>query len=123
MVPILMGQTRYWINRVIIPCKVGTLKPVVVDEATIVIVFRVSAWAFYYHFEGDKRSGRFFGMRIPKEYKSPRIPKKLFDKQKFIAEPKMAFVVSENLDDNCPYIEGLVQKYRMTPVPVLKENE
>lgn len=122
LVPVWIRETRYWINRVIIPCTVGTLEPIVVDEKTISTVFPFSAWVFYYHFEEDERSRRFLGMWVPKEYRSPLIPQKLFDKEKFIAESKMAFVVSKDFNNNCPYIEGLVQKYRMTTVSISNEG-
>jgi len=118
MVPLWAFETRYWINRVIIPCTMGTLKPVVVDENSISYAPRRRGWRFCYFFEGDERSGSFLGIRIPKEYRSPLIPKKLFDKQKFIAEPNTAFVISDNPDESCPYIEGIVQKYRMTTAPL-----
>ncbi len=47
--------------------------------------------------------------------------KKEFDEKLFLMEPKKAFVDPENIKNCCPYVEGLVQKYRMTDVSVKVE--
>ena len=113
-------EIRYRINKIIIPYTVGILEPIILQrEPTYGLVYITTrAWTFTYFFEKkDMSNTHILGTTYPKSYDSPLIPKNVFDKKKFLSSPLKAFVDPENSDNNCPYIDGFIQKYRMTNIP------
>lgn len=117
-------EIRYRINKLIIPCTTGQPEPIALEGGPFYghIHLGMKAWIFFYYFEApDKKSREIAGLRMPISHRSPLIPKKLFDKEKFLSEPKVAFVDPENPKNFCPYVEGLLKKYRMTTAPVFPD--
>jgi hypothetical protein len=117
---------RYKINKVIIPCTIGTLEPITITVTPTyrVIVLMMKAWVFYYRFDARKKTySSVFGGRFDKEYKSPLMSKKEFNPQDFLTGANKAFVDPENNENCCPYVEAIVQKYRMSSVPIKMEKE
>lgn len=112
---------RHTINAIIIPCTIGALEPIALEtppEYTFVFRF-MKAWHFTYYFVSEEKKSRsILGNLVPVTYESPWLTRKEFDKEKFLSEPHMAFVDPEKQKKCCPYIEAIVQKYRMTTEPL-----
>ena len=117
-------QIRYYINKIIIPCTVGKFTPIFLETNPVYgpygsVALASWAWAFRYYFEtGDKPELSPLGIAMPKSYRSPFIPKKFFDEERFLREPKWALVDPKNPQNFCPYVEGFTQNYRITKVPI-----
>lgn len=124
-VSLSLYETNYRINKIIIPCSIGRLEPVILETEPFYgqVHLGMRAWVFFYYFESpNKQFSDLAGIRLPKSYRSPFIPKELLNKGEFLSQPKRAFVDPENPENNCPYVRPFVHKYRMTTSSISMEN-
>jgi hypothetical protein len=106
-------STRYVIKKIIIPCTIGTLQPVFIEENPVFHPALMSIWGWSFRYCDYDANGNLGG-----SYKSPHIPKQMFDKDAFLSQPTQAFFDPENSKNNCPRISGLIHSFRMTTRPV-----
>jgi hypothetical protein len=100
---------RERIKKIIIPCSVGYLVPMDLETEPEYknISYMERAWVFRYSIflQDDQWISDCVG---------PYLEKKLLDMDSFNALPKLAFVDPENVKNNCPYIEEVVDRYRVS---------
>lgn len=102
-------SVRYIIKKIIIPCTVGRLKPVFLEEEPEYFPVLMSVWGWSFRYSAYDESGN-----LGSSYKSPHIPKNIFNKEEFLSLPVEAFFDPENPKNNCPKVLGLIEKFRMT---------
>jgi|GEM_PF-6396774 len=99
---------RYTINKIIIPYTIGVLKPVFLEDDPQYHPVLLSIWGWTIRYSAYDDFGN-----LGASYKSPHIPKELFDKDEFLSSPVEAYFDPENPERNCPKVLGLVKKFKM----------
>lgn len=105
------------IKKIIIPCTVGYLVPMILEDDPEYknISYMERAWIFRYSLELPDG-------QVLTDCLGPYISKELFDIYELKALPQAAFVDPENFKNNCPYLQKVLWRYRVSSQPVNEGN-